>query len=178
MSFTKEYAQLVQEQKEMFPFIHPLLCGLEFNQVNRQEPRSLSEYNFLRAMAKEKGWKELPAVLEPLHDPATAIVVTDAEEQIEWVSEGFFHMTGYQPEEVQGRNPNFLQGKETSPEDIGQIRQLVNKNEPFSAVILNYRKNGEPYNCKIRVYPIFSRQQELVNFLAVENEVPAEAVRV
>lgn len=171
MSFSKEYAQLVQDQKRMCSFVHPLISGLEFNPEKKQEKRCLAEYNHLQKMAVERSWEKLPGVLEPLHDPATAIVVTDAKEKIEWVSKGFFNMTGYLAEEVVGRSPGFLQGQETNQVDVLQIRQAVNKNKPFSAVILNYRKSGEPYHCKINVYPLFDKNQQLVNFLAIENEV-------
>ena len=159
----------------MLPFIHPLLCGPEFNSVKRQIPRCLKEYNFLLKMAKEKGWQELPSVLEPLHNPETAIVITDVEERIEWVNEGFFNMTGYLFEEVVSRKPDFLQGKDTNIQDVHKVRHLIDKNEPFTAVIMNYRKSGEAYHCKIKVYPIFDRKQKLINFLAVENEIFTQA---
>ena len=175
MSFSKEYAQMVQEQHRQLSFIHPLLCGTEFNPVKNKESRSLMEYKSILKIAKEKGWNNIPAILEPLHNPENAIVVTDPTERIEWVNSGFFHMTGYSTDEVLGKNPNFLQGHETNLQDIQQIRQSVHKNEPFTAVILNYRKNGEPYHCKIKVYPLYDYSQKLVNFLAIEKEVTALA---
>lgn len=175
MSLSKEYAQMVQDQQRLLPFIHPLLCGIEFNPVKKQEPRSLMEYKFILKIAKEKGWNNLPPILEPLHNPENAIVVTDSIEQIEWVNSGFFHMTGYSTDEVLGKNPNFLQGQETNLQDVRQIKQSVHKNEPFTAVILNYRKNGEPYHCKIKVYPLYDYNQKLVNFLAIEKEVTSLA---
>lgn len=171
MSFSKEYAQMVQEQQGLLPFIHPLLCGTEFYPVKKQEKRCLSEYDYILKIAREKDWEGIPAILEPLHNPDIAIVVTDEKENIEWVSEGFFHMTGYPANEVLGKNPKFLQGQETSLDEVTRIRQSVIKSSPFTSVILNYRKNGEPYNCEIKVYPLFNRNQELVNFLAVEKEV-------
>lgn len=176
MSFSKEYAQMVKEQQELLPFIHPLLCGTEFYPVKKQEKRCLSEYDSLLKIAEEKNWQNLPAILEPLHNPAIAIVVTDEQEIIEWVNEGFFHMTGYPSAEVLGKNPKFLQGQETSLHDVRQIRQSVNQYTPFTSVILNYRKNGEPYNCEIKVYPIFNGNRKLVNFLAIEKEVIAMGV--
>lgn len=176
MSFSKEYAQMVREQNRTLPFIHPLLCGTEFQPVKKQDKRCLSEYESLLEIAKKKGWKNVPAILEPLHNPAVAIVVTDEKENIEWVSEGFFHMTGYLSAEVLGKNPNFLQGRETSTEDVRQIKESLHNNTPFTSVILNYRKNGEPYNCEIKVYPVFNGNQKLVNFVAVEKEVVAMAV--
>lgn len=165
---------MIQEQNRLLPFIHPLLCGNEFIPLKKQEKRCLSEYDFLLNIAKERDWHRLPAILEPLHNPAVAVVVTDEKETIEWVNEGFCHMTGYPSSEVLGKNPNFLQGQDTSPKDVASIKESVNNNTPFTSVILNYRKSGEPYYCEIKVYPMFNRNNKLVNFLAIEKEVSAQ----
>ncbi len=171
MSLSKEFARMVQEQSELVPFIHPLLCGIEFSHHSKQANRCISEYNHLIHMAARQEWQELPDILEALHNPLTAIVVTSATEKIEWVNSGFFRMTGYSEKEALGRRPVFLQGKETSRRDVAQIRTSIQQNKPYTGTILNYRKNGEAYHCSVNIIPLFSRSKEVVNFMAIENEV-------
>lgn len=176
MSLNKEYAEMVQEQKQKFRMIHPLLCGQEFNDGIHKKSRCNFEYKLLEDKAREKSWKNIPRLLEPLHNPDTAIILTDAQQNIEWVNQGFFRMTGYLLEEVAGRNPKMLQGNETSKEDIRKIRKGIGKAQPFSGEILNYRKSGETYVCKVKIFPLYNDQEVLVNFLAIENEIMLETV--
>lgn len=178
MSLNKEYAEMVQEQKQKFRMIHPLLSGQEFSDGLHKKSRCNFEYQFLEEKAREKSWKNIPRLLEPLHNPDTAIIVTDARQNIEWVNQGFFKMTGYLLEEVAGRNPKMLQGIKTSKEDVCKIRKGLDKLQPFSGEIINYRKNGKPYVCKVNIFPLFNDQEVLVNFLAIENEIRLEPVNL
>lgn len=174
MSLTKEFAEMVKEQQQLLSFVHPLICGAEFSPV-KQENRCMKEYNFILQLSEKNGWQQLPYLLEPLHNPDTAIILTDLREDIQWVNEGFFRMTGYSYKEAIGRNPRFLQGKDTPSESKRHIRRSIDKKVPFTTVIQNYRKNGAPYDCKITIYPLFNHSQQLVNFLAVENETALQA---
>lgn len=136
----------------------------------------MSEYSYIQQLAKDLQWSNLPELLDPLHNPETAIIITDTLENIRWVNKGFSRMTGYSSAEALGRKPNFLQGKDTQPKDIREVRQQLIRMKPYEGVILNYRKSGEPYYCHISVAPLFNQQQELVNFLAVEKESPTPSL--
>ena len=76
-----------------------------------------------------------------------AIVLTDTNQKILWVSDGFRDMTGYSKKFAVGKRPSFLQGEETSKSVKNQIRKELFYNHTFSGSLLNYRKNGEPYSC-------------------------------
>ena len=102
-----------------------------------------------------------------------ALVVTDAELQIVWVNDGFSEMTGYTKQFALGKKPNFLQGKETSEATKREIRYHLNKKEGFQTSILNYRSTGETYLCQIKAVPIYNKNKEIVNYLAVEKELRA-----
>lgn len=170
MSLSKEYAEMVRDQSRQFRFVHPLISGAEFNTISVQKSRWMQEYTLIQQKAKIRNWQNLPDLLEPLHDPDTAIVITDIEEKIEWVNTGFSKMTGYQAEEAIGRSPKFLQGKETNMEDVRHFRQAIKKLQPFSSEILNYRKNGEAYTCSVSIFPLFNATGSLMNFIAIEKE--------
>lgn len=179
MSFTKEFSEMVQDQSRKFRFLHPLISGLEFSPHTELYTKSrwMGEYRFLQEKAREQLWQNVPGLLEPLHNPDTAVIITDAKENIEWVNQGFFRMTGYSLDEVSGRNPNILQGARTSDDDVHRIRHSLDKLEPFSSVILNYRKTGEAYYCKVDIFPLYNDSNILVNFLAIENETSLPAGR-
>lgn len=154
----KEYSSMI-----------PLLTAYEFMDIARNE---VSEYDTLEVFAKAKNWSiDLNKMKRFLQNRRNTIVVTCEKERIEWVSKGFTRMTGYESEEAIGNSPKFLQGKGTSSETRGLIRNKLNSHEKFSGQVINYRKNGEQYICKVDIFPVFSKSQDLVNFVAFEQEI-------
>lgn len=119
----------------------------EFAQTNRW----LGNWNFQEALQQEK-----------------TIVVTDAQLTIVFASQNILQMTGYQNEEVIGNTPKMFQGEATSKEDLKEIKTFINSQKPFEKTIVNYKKNGETYNCKIQAFPVFNSKKQLVNFVAFE----------
>lgn len=101
--------------------------------------------------------------------PQIAVIVTDANRSIQWVNPDFTEITGYNQWEVVGRKPGqLLQGPESEPEAVMRIRKGLEAMIPFKDQITNYRKNGEKYQCRLVIYPIFNEQKELTNFIAFE----------
>lgn len=98
-----------------------------------------------------------------------AVILTDAERRILWVNKDFEAITGYEMGEVMGLSPGqLLQGPRTEPDAVERIRQGLARQEPFKEVLTNYRKNGEPYLCKLVIHPIHDYRKKVVNFLAFE----------
>ena len=98
-----------------------------------------------------------------------AVILTDAQRRILWVNRDFEQITGYEYGEVIGMSPGqILQGPRTEPDVVERIRQGLAREEPFKETIINYRKNGEPYRCKLVIHPIHNAENQLVNFLAFE----------
>lgn len=101
--------------------------------------------------------------------PNIAVVLTDAQKKIIWVNNDFTTITGYTMTEALGHKPGaLLQGRDTDPRDIERIRQALSARVPFKDEILNYRKNGEAYLCRLVIHPVFNSRQELCNFIAFE----------
>ena len=100
-----------------------------------------------------------------------ALVLTDKNQKIIWVSSGFNNMTGYSKSYVVGKKPAFLQGDKTSPYVKKQIRSDLKNNHSYSGSIINYKKNGQVYNCQIKISPIYSSKKSLKYFLAFEKEI-------
>ena len=55
-----------------------------------------------------------------------------------------------------------------SKEKRAEINQAIATQKPFEATLINYKKNGEIYECHIRSFPIFNKKGELTHFIALE----------
>ena len=147
----------------------PLLVAYEFMNINRREN---SDYELLEKFSQFRNWSfDLNKIRRFLQNRKNTIVITCEKEKIEWVSKGFTRMTGYDSDEAIGNSPKFLQGTDTSVETRKNIRSKLAIQEKFSGKVINYRKNGEPYTCKVEIFPVYDTQNDLVNFVAFEHEV-------
>lgn len=98
-----------------------------------------------------------------------AVILTDAAKRIIWVNDDFTSITGYTLTEVMGRKPgHLLQGPDTDLEAVHRIRKSLQQQVPLKDQLINYRKSGEPYLCKLVIYPVFDQSQTLTNFIAFE----------
>lgn len=137
--------------------------GYNFDKVKS----SLTDAAKLQEIASENHWKNRWNFLQELQDQKT-IVVTDSRLKIVFASENIVEMSGYSNAEVVGNSPKMFQGKLTSRKDLEEIKAFINLQESFEKTIVNYKKNGETYNCVIQAFPVFNSKKELVNFIAFE----------
>ncbi|WP_238475089.1 ATP-binding protein [Azospirillum cavernae] len=72
-----------------------------------------------------------------------------------YCNRAFLEMTGYEAREVVGRNCRFLQGPDTDPATIAEIRAAMAEARPTSVEILNHRKDGAPFWNALSLRPIF-----------------------
>ena len=101
-----------------------------------------------------------------------AVVVTDANERIEWVNAGFTRITGYTLAEVKGRRPGeVLQGADTDRSTRSAMAAQIAQELPFEAEVLNYRRTGEQYWVHIEAEPTRDRDGRLTGYIAIETDV-------
>ncbi len=101
-----------------------------------------------------------------------AVILTDRGGRIEWVNAGFTRITGYTLDDVKGRRPgSILQGPETDPAAVAQMRAGVKSGAGFHVEVLNYTKAGEKRYLDVEVKPIHDAQGRFLNFMAVELDI-------
>lgn len=98
-----------------------------------------------------------------------ALVITDLNQNIIWVNEGFSTMTGYSKKFAVNKTPKFLQGKETLEDSKNRIREKILLQIPFKELIINHKKNGTAYICEVKIIPLIS--DRTTHFIAFEKEV-------
>ncbi len=158
--------------------VMPLLYAWEFvprpGRVGMAErDAKKSDWNSLYKIARQRHWTIDKGYLKEIYSHDTdAVIVTEANQQIVYVSHGFEKMTGYRPAETLGKWPVFLQGPGTEAVAKTQIRKALLASERVNVQITNYRKNGELYVCTIDIIPMFDVDHQVVNYLALEKELP------
>lgn len=91
-----------------------------------------------------------------------------------YVNRAFCELTGYERDEVVGRNCRFLQGPETGVQKVAELRSLLERREAGVVEILNYRKDGSQFWNALHVSPIYSRAGKLAYFFGSQWNVDRE----
>jgi PAS domain S-box-containing protein len=101
-----------------------------------------------------------------------SVIITDADQRIEYVNHGFARLTGYSAAEAKGKVPGkLLQGPGTSQETVARVRQALKQGVPIYEEILNYTKAGEPYWVSLAINPVRDDQGRIVRFISIQANV-------
>jgi PAS domain S-box-containing protein len=100
--------------------------------------------------------------------PHVSIILTDADKRILWVNDGFTNLTGYELSEVIFKKPSLLQGKDSDQQSIKEMSYCLENGFAFKNELINYKKNGEKYTCRLIVHPIRNPEGEIINYLGFE----------
>jgi PAS domain S-box-containing protein len=101
----------------------------------------------------------------------TAVIISDPNDVIEWVNEGFTELTGYTLEEAVGKKPSFLRGPSTDEISAHRIDEKKQKLVAFHDTILNYRKDGTPIWMQMHVTPILDENGKPERFIAIQEDI-------
>lgn len=117
---------------------------------------------------------------ELVYSDHVAVVLTDVNQPDNPVvecSKAFLRLTGYSRDEVIGRNCRFLAGPGTDPTKQAMIRDALKDRQPIVIELLNYRKDGTPFNNSLMIAPVLGDDGSLTGFLGTQVEVSGEESR-
>nr|AML76755.1 putative LOV domain-containing protein [Danaea nodosa] len=86
-------------------------------------------------------------------------------------SDMFLHLSGYDREYVLGRNCRFLQGPNTDPKAVHEIRACIESENVCTVRILNYRKDKTPFWNLLHIAPIRSAGGKVAFFIGVQLDI-------
>ena len=98
------------------------------------------------------------------------------ENPLVYVNDGFCRLTGYDREEILGRNCRFLQGPDTEEATVDRVRAAIDADQPIAVELLNYRADGEPFWNLLTITPVRDDDGDVTHFLGFQRDV-TERVR-
>ena len=87
----------------------------------------------------------------------------------------FCELTGYDREFILGRNCRFLAGEATESWLTEEIKRGVGEQKSVLVEILNYKKDGTPFQNAVLVAPLFDDNGKLEYFLGSQVEIDSDA---
>jgi PAS domain S-box-containing protein len=123
----------------------------------------------------EKDASIVPHVLSQILDSCiNGVTLSDPNQPdnpIVYANEAFELITGYDRDEIVGRNCRFLQGSDRDQPEIDRIREALREQKPVTVTLRNYRKDGSLFLNQFSIRPLFDKQGHLIYFLGTQYDV-------
>lgn len=137
------------------------------------------------APAPDRALAELPDVEGELPDgqalrdraiSATALSFTvadalDPEQPLVWVNPAFTATTGFELDEVVGRNCRFLQGDDTDQPGRRRLREAIDQGVSVSVTLRNYRKDGSSFWNQVDLSPVRDPEGRIAHYVGIQTDV-------
>jgi PAS domain S-box-containing protein len=107
------------------------------------------------------------------------MVVTDPRQHdnpIVFVNGAFLDLTGYKREQVIGKNCRFLQGPQTDPRTVDEVRKALKEERAVAVDIMNVKADGTPFWNALFIGPIFDQDGTLLYFFASQMDITERRV--
>ncbi|MGB3403007.1 MAG: PAS domain S-box protein [Microcoleaceae cyanobacterium] len=126
-------------------------------------------------ITQRKQSEEMLHLLEQaISQSPSGIVVTSGAESdyaMLYCNPAFEKITGYSQAEILGCNCRMLQGPDSDPQTIDQIRQALQTGLECMVTLKNYRKDGSAFWNEIAIYPMRDPKGQLINFVGVQTDI-------
>jgi PAS domain S-box-containing protein len=104
---------------------------------------------------------------------AIGIVITDRDGNILWVNPAFMALSGYNLEDVVGKNPRLLKSGKHDAEFYRNMWDTILSGRVWRGEIVNRRKDGTFYDEELTITPVRQMSGEITHFVAIGQDISA-----
>ncbi|MDP3581249.1 MAG: PAS domain S-box protein, partial [Ignavibacteria bacterium] len=156
----------IKENGDKFP------VRITASTIKNDDDNIIRMYASFMDMTEHKRYeKEINKLSQAVEQNPVSILITDAKGNIEYVNKKFVHMTGFTLKEVIHKNPRILQSGFTSRELYQDLWQAISEGRVWKGEFQNKKKDGSYYWQLMILSPLRDENGNIVNYLAVQQDV-------
>jgi diguanylate cyclase (GGDEF)-like protein/PAS domain S-box-containing protein len=102
------------------------------------------------------------------------VVITDAagaDHAVIYANPEFEKITGYAEEEIIGSNCRLLQGPETDPAAVAELRAAIRQRRAARVTLRNYRKDGSVFWNRLQIAPVFDEHNAISHYVGIQQDI-------
>ncbi|AGB36352.1 bacterio-opsin activator domain-containing protein [Natronococcus occultus] len=111
-----------------------------------------------------------------INEAPVGITISDPSREdnpLVYINEAYEEITGYDYEDVVGRNCRLLQGEDSDPDAVAEMRAGIEEERPVTVEIVNYRKDDTRFWNEVTIAPVRNDAGELTHYVGFQNDVTA-----
>ena len=136
------------------------------------EDRVIGIYGISRDITARKQTEfELHKLAQALEQSPESIVITNLNGEIEYVNQAFLNNSGYDRDDLLGRNPRVVQSGLTPPETYAAMWGALIQGQSWNGEFTNRRRDGSNYIEFAHITPIHQPDGRITHYLAVKEDI-------
>ena len=131
------------------------------------------QLNARQQKLKEKN-DRLKIFFNAIQATSSGIVISDEQQDdrpIIFCNNAFLDLTGYEQNEVIGKNCRFLQKDDRDQDELDDLKRALAHGEPGTFLLRNYRKDGLLFWNELKIAPIKDSDGNVDFFVGIQNDV-------
>lgn len=109
--------------------------------------------------------------LEASRNGVLIVDIQQPDNPIVYVNPAFEKITGYTTQEVLGRNPRFLYGKDPEQPELAGIHAALGQRHEGSVVLRNFRKDGSLFWNDLYIAPVRNEAGQITHYVGIINDI-------
>ncbi|RJP32964.1 MAG: PAS domain S-box protein [Candidatus Omnitrophota bacterium] len=123
---------------------------------------------------RKKMEEELKRRVVAIDQCAEIIMITDSNGTIQYVNPAFTAISGYETNEVIGKNPRFLKSGFQNQSLYRELWRTIQTGKVWKGHLINRRKDGSYYEEESTISPVVDDTGAIINYVSVKRDVTKE----
>jgi len=120
---------------------------------------------------QKSSYEKVKQLSQAVEQSPVTILITDTSGTIEYINNKGVEITGYQRNELIGKNPRILSTGEKSKQEYKELWDTIISGKTWKGEFHNIKKNGEMYWESATISPIQNENGEIEKFLGVKEDI-------
>ncbi|MHB1334061.1 MAG: bifunctional diguanylate cyclase/phosphodiesterase, partial [Sulfuriferula sp.] len=126
---------------------------------------------FVNEAERRQEQDQLRKLSQAVEQSPNVIIITDLDANIEYVNAAFVTTTGYNLDEVIGRNPRILKSGRTPDSTYVDMWSCLNNETSWEGELINQRKDGTEYIESVYITPMREETGLVTHYLGIKEDV-------
>ena len=135
------------------------------------DQNKIIQCNIRDITAHKRAKAERKRLMAAIEQAGEAIVMTDAQGNIQFVNPAFEQTTGYSRKEAVGQNPRILKSGEQDEFFYRNLWETISGGRIWAGRMVNKRKDGTLYTEEATISPVRDSVGQIVNYVAVKRDI-------
>ena len=109
-----------------------------------------------------------------IEQAAEAVMITDAQGEVQYVNPAFTAITGYSRSEILGKNPRALQSGEQDAAFYEKMWRALRAGRVWHGEVIDRGKDGSLYKEEMTITPVRDETGEVTHFIAIMRDITAQ----